>query len=78
MIDESFIDVVIEQMKLDIAVGDWTAIAELLTHIPEDVLVGFLSDCGMTPDFNDEVVIAEQEEREHAAELENFDPISLL
>jgi hypothetical protein len=44
--DESLIDSVIEQMKLDIASDDWTAIAELLNHVDEDVLVGFLSDCG--------------------------------
>ena len=45
--DEELIDAVIEQMKLDIEAGDWTAIAELLNRTPEDVLVAFLSDCGM-------------------------------
>jgi hypothetical protein len=45
---EELIDAVIEQMKLDIEAGDWTAIAELLNRTHEDVLVAFLSDCGMT------------------------------
>jgi len=47
MKDEALIDAVIEQMKLDIESQDWTSIAELLTRTPEDVLVAFLSDCGM-------------------------------
>jgi hypothetical protein len=47
MRDEALIDAVIEQMKLDIGVDDWSAIAELLNRTPEDVLVAFLSDCGM-------------------------------
>jgi hypothetical protein len=46
-IDDTLIDCVIEQMKIDIDAGDWTAIAELLAHVSEDALVGFLSDCGM-------------------------------
>lgn len=47
MKNEALIDAVIEQMQLDIALQDWTAIAELLSRIPEDTLVAFLSDCGM-------------------------------
>jgi hypothetical protein len=46
-IDDTLIDCVIEQMKIDIDAGDWTAIAELLAHVSEETLVGFLSDCGM-------------------------------
>jgi hypothetical protein len=46
-IDDTLIDCVIEQMKIDIYAGDWTAIAELLAYVSEDALVGFLSDCGM-------------------------------
>jgi hypothetical protein len=46
-VDAALIDSVIEQMKLDIAAGDWTAIEELMTYAPEDALVAFLSDCGM-------------------------------
>jgi hypothetical protein len=46
MRNEELIDAVIEQMKLDIASDDWTAIAELLNRTDEDVLVAFLSDCG--------------------------------
>jgi len=45
--NEALIDAVIEQMKLDIYVGDWTAIAKLLNRTSEDALVAFLSDCGM-------------------------------
>lgn len=47
MKDEALIEAVIEQMKLDIEAQDWTAIAEMLARTPEDVLVAFLSDCGM-------------------------------
>jgi acid phosphatase family membrane protein YuiD len=47
MKDAALIDAVIEQMKLDIDSQDWTALAELLGHTPEDALVAFLSDCGM-------------------------------
>lgn len=47
MKDEALITAVIEQMKLDIEAQDWTAIAEMLARTPEDVLVAFLSDCGM-------------------------------
>lgn len=47
MRNEALIDAVIEQMQLDIELQDWTAIAELLSRIPEDTLVAFLSDCGM-------------------------------
>lgn len=43
-IDPALIDAVIEQMKLDIASEDWTAIAEMLARTPEDVLIGFLPD----------------------------------
>ena len=46
-IDDTLIDCVIEQMKIDIYAGDWTAIAELLAYVSEDALVAFLSDCGM-------------------------------
>jgi len=45
--NEELIDAVIEQMMLDIQADDWTAIAELLNRTHEDVLVAFLSDCGM-------------------------------
>lgn len=47
MKDEALIDAVIEQMKLDIESQDWTSIAELLARTPQDVLVAFLSNCGM-------------------------------
>jgi len=41
---QSLIDKAIEQMKMDISTGDWTAIAELLMSVPEENLSGFLSD----------------------------------
>ena len=37
-------DQVIEQMKLDIADGDWTAIVELLNNIPSEVLETYLPE----------------------------------
>jgi hypothetical protein len=45
--NQELIDAVIEQIKLDIANDDWTAIEEMLKRTDEDVLVAFLSDCGM-------------------------------
>jgi len=45
-IDQGLIDSVIEQMKIDIASEDWTAIEDLLKRVPEQYLVGFLSDMG--------------------------------
>lgn len=47
--NEKLIDAVIEQMLIDIQQGDMTAIAELLTHVPDQFLQGFLSDTGVTP-----------------------------
>jgi hypothetical protein len=41
---EELIDKVIARIKTDIAVGDMTAIAELLSFIPEENLKGFLSE----------------------------------
>jgi hypothetical protein len=40
--NQGLIDAVIEQMKLDIQSEDWTAIEELLRHVPEKYLVGYL------------------------------------
>lgn len=40
----TLIDAVIEQILLDVQTNDLTAIAELLTHVPEEYLQGFLSD----------------------------------
>jgi len=42
--NEQLIDVVIEQLIIDVSRGDLTAIAELLTHVPEAILVGFLGE----------------------------------
>ena len=47
VIEQQLIDDVIEQMQLDIASEDWTAIEELLKRVDRDVLIAFLSDCGM-------------------------------
>jgi hypothetical protein len=42
--NEQLIDAVIEQIAIDMHLQDYTAIAEMLTHVPEEILVGFLSD----------------------------------
>lgn len=41
---EKIIDAVLEQIKVDIAEGDLTAIAELLTFTPTTNLIGFLPE----------------------------------
>jgi len=41
---QSLIDVVIEQMKQDIEMRDWTAIEELLNHVPLPYLQGYLGE----------------------------------
>lgn len=38
------IDKVLEQIKKDIFVEDWTAIEELLTFVPLENLIGFLPE----------------------------------
>lgn len=45
--NEQLIDAVIEQILIDIQQGDMTAIVEMLNHVPEQVLQGFLSDIGI-------------------------------
>jgi hypothetical protein len=42
--NEELIDTVIERIKQDIAVEDLTAIVELLSHVPEQYLKGYLPD----------------------------------
>lgn len=44
MTDKKLIDHAIEQIARDIQQGDYTAIEELLTYVPEEYLKGFLSD----------------------------------
>jgi hypothetical protein len=44
MKNEQLIIAVIEQIGIDVHRGDYTAIAELLTHVPEEILVGFLAE----------------------------------
>jgi hypothetical protein len=41
---EGLVDAVIEQILIDVQNEDMTALAELLTHVPEEYLVGFLSN----------------------------------
>lgn len=41
---EKLIDAVIEEMKKQIDVGDWTAIDELLRFVPRENLVNFLPE----------------------------------
>ena len=38
------VDLVMEQIRIDIETGDLTALEELLGHVPEDILKGFLSE----------------------------------
>jgi len=44
MKDEALIDAVIEQILIDIQNKDMTALVELLRHVPEHYLVGYLGD----------------------------------
>ncbi len=41
--NEGLINAVIEQIQIDISNGDLTAIEELLGHVKEEFLIGFLS-----------------------------------
>jgi hypothetical protein len=41
--NEGLINAAIEQILIDVQRGDLTAIEEMLTHVPEEILVGFLS-----------------------------------
>ena len=41
---ETLIDKVLEQIQIDILNEDLTAIAELLSRLPEDVLKGYLPE----------------------------------
>jgi hypothetical protein len=44
MIYEMLINAAIEQIVIDAHSGDYTAIEELLTHVPEEILIGFLAE----------------------------------
>jgi hypothetical protein len=44
MKNEQLILAVIEQIGIDVRRGDYTAIEELLTHVPEEILIGFLAE----------------------------------
>ena len=46
MTTKNLIDAVIAQMQIDIEAKDWTAIAELLSHVPTDNLRAFLPENG--------------------------------
>ena len=41
---QSIVDQVIEQIKKDFAMGDETAVDELLKFVPDENLIGFLPD----------------------------------
>ena len=41
---QNLIDQVLEQIKTDIASEDMTAIAEMLAHLPEDILQAYLPE----------------------------------
>lgn len=45
-VDQGLIDAAIEQILIDVESGDLTAIEELLRHVPEQQLRGFLSEIG--------------------------------
>jgi hypothetical protein len=46
-VTQELVDEVIEQMKIDIAAEDWTAIEEMLKRVDYEVLMGFMSELGM-------------------------------
>ena len=41
-VKEVVVNAVIEEMKIDIKNGDWSAIEELLHNIPEESLINYL------------------------------------
>jgi uncharacterized protein YqgV (UPF0045/DUF77 family) len=43
-VTQELVDEVIEQMKIDIAAEDWTAIEELLKRVDYKILIGFMSE----------------------------------
>jgi hypothetical protein len=45
-LDQGLIDAALEQILVDVESGDLTAIEEMLRHVPEEQLQGFLSDIG--------------------------------
>ncbi len=38
------IDRVLEQIRIDVELGDVTAIEELLAHLPDELLIGYLPE----------------------------------
>ena len=46
MTNPELINAVIEQIQLDMASENLSALAEMLERLPEAVLVNYLSDCG--------------------------------
>ncbi len=42
--NEKLIDAVLEQIQADVLVGDYTALAELLSFVPEQYLKGYFSE----------------------------------
>jgi hypothetical protein len=49
----TLIDRVLKQIELDVKNQDFTAIEELLQHVPEDILEGFISECIDDDDYDD-------------------------
>ena len=43
---QEILDKVLEQVKLDVEIGDVTALEELLSNLPSDLLQGYLSEVG--------------------------------
>jgi hypothetical protein len=44
LMDEALFEAVIEQIEADLSSGDLTALAELLSYIPKNCLIGFLPE----------------------------------
>ena len=44
MLLTELLESVLEQIRLDVEVGDYTAIIELLQYVPRDKLIGFLPE----------------------------------
>ena len=42
--NQELIDQVIEQLKLDASINDWTVVEGLLSFVPEEKLIGFLPE----------------------------------
>jgi len=44
-VTDTLMDSVLEQIRLDVEVGDYTAIMQLLRFVPKDAMYNFLPEC---------------------------------